>query len=107
MADADRVGEYYRLSLKERCRAIQAVANTVYTLTKPANTDRAYIVATSPVWITLDGSNPVVSTGTSTSAERSPLAPSNLWIGGATELRIISAVAQTITVEFRGDANAT
>lgn len=102
MTDQIRDG-FYALSNRANCRAVDAAANAVYTFSKPANTNRVYIVAASPVWITIDGTAPAVSAGTSTTAQRTPLATSGVWLGGATEVKIISAVAQKITLEFRGD----
>ena len=100
---SDQVNDFYRLSKRANCRAVDAAANAIYTFTKPAGTDRVFIASSSPVWATTDGTDPVVSAGTSTTAQRTPLAPSNLWLGGATQVKIISAVAQKVTLEFRGE----
>ena len=48
---SDQVNDFYRLSKRASCRAVDAAANAIYTFTKPTGTDRVSIAASNPDWV--------------------------------------------------------
>lgn len=102
MAD---IQSYYTLTPNSHCRNITAVAGRVYTIAVPDGAVACRSSGTGHIWATTDGTNPVVPSGVSTTATRSPLMPKEMWIGGATELRIVSQANQMIQIEFRTREN--
>lgn len=85
-------------------------ANTVVSMTTPANFNRAffsYAIGTN-VWITLDGSSPVVPASPAFSKQELNPAIRQIVIQGGQTIKMISDTASYVNIRFdQGQAGAT
>lgn len=84
------------------CWDAPLVANTILTITTPPNFNRAFFsygVGTN-VWVTLDGTSPVVpGSSTATTQELNP-AVRQIDVDGGQSIKLISNTASFINVRF-------
>jgi hypothetical protein len=92
----------FSLPKPTRCRDVILAASTVKTVTAPANYNRAflsYAVGTN-VWVTFDGSAPVVPVGDADSTQELNPSVRQLNITGGDTLKFISDSASYVSIRW-------
>jgi len=92
----------YSLPAPTSCYDVVLPANTVKTITTPSNYNRAFFsfAAGTNVWVTFDGSNPVIPVADGVSKQELNPTIRQIPVGGGNTIKFISNEASFVNVRY-------